>query len=108
MMKNNGTWLVLEGDWGGQIYLTVPSHLVGEGARVDELLEKLDAFAWDCNEGDGRSVYLYEPEADELAFADDGSTVGTTGYRFMDRLWIHPEFKDGTWTTLAKQLLLLA
>ena len=106
MTKNTGTWLVFEGDWGGQIYLTVPSHLVGEEAHVSELLMKLDAFAWDCNEGDGCSTYEYDP-ASFGGTAEDGVSGGMGGGELRDGLWLHEEFRNGPWEALAKQFLLL-
>lgn len=105
-MKKSSTWLILEGDWGGQIYLTVPSHLVGDWARVDELLEKLDTHAWDCNEGLGRSGFLYDPSEDGHT-SEDGFPGGMGGGQLEDRLWLHEEFQDGPWAELARQLLLL-
>lgn len=59
----SGYWLVLEGDWGGQIYLTVPFALVGPNARIFDLLREIDGHEWSCNEGDGAGALLYSPEA---------------------------------------------
>lgn len=77
-------WLVLEGDWGGQIYLTVPWHLVGENAKIGNLLTRLDKLCWPYNKGDGASAYLI-----------DGVTVGVCGGMGggglnEDGLWLHP------------------
>ncbi len=59
----SGYWLVLEGDWGGQIYLTVPLALVGPNARIFDLLQEIDKREWGCNEEDGASALVYSPEA---------------------------------------------
>lgn len=78
-------WLVLEGDWGGQIYLTVPWHLVGKGANIISLLAQLDRLAWPSNEHDGVNVYL----TDEM----HGVSGGMGGGKLEDGLWLHPEFR---------------
>ena len=52
-------YLVLEGDWGGQIYLTVPFAKVGSNAKLEELLQILDKAAWPCNDEEGVGIALY-------------------------------------------------
>ena len=61
--------LVLEGDWGGQTYLTVPAKFVGEKANPGQLLKEMNNFAWDCNcsdkiveetGGDGSMMFIEE------------------------------------------------
>lgn len=56
-------WLVLEGDWGGQIYLTVPWKCVAHGAKIGELLRTMNGLAWGCNGHDGVSAYLLRPRS---------------------------------------------
>lgn len=51
-------YLILSGDWGGQIYLTVPLKEVKNPSNILGLLRKMDEFAWSCNEGEGREGYL--------------------------------------------------
>ncbi len=58
-----GYWLVLEGDWGGQIYLTVPLALVGPNARIFDLLHEIDGREWASNEEDGATALAHSPEA---------------------------------------------
>ncbi|OIO39198.1 MAG: hypothetical protein AUJ71_01255 [Candidatus Omnitrophica bacterium CG1_02_49_16] len=57
--------LVMEGDWGGQTYLTAPARLIGANANLGQLLKELNDFAWDCNAdaaelngSDGSDMYL--------------------------------------------------
>src|SRR3954463_6113611 len=49
--------LVMEGDYGGQIYVACPLRVVrANEASLERLLRELDALAWECNEGDGGAI----------------------------------------------------
>lgn len=77
-------WLVLEGDYGGQIYLTVPWACVGRDAKVGELLRAIDRLCWGENGLDGARAYLYRARGrstilDELA--RDSREIGETPER---------------------------
>lgn len=74
-------WLVLEGDYGGQVYLTLPWRLVRKGARIARLLCELDQFAWRCNGGEGLDAYVVD---------GDCSWLGADA--LSDDLWLDPEF----------------
>lgn len=52
-------WLVLEGEYGGQVYLTIPWKFIGSHARICTLFAKFDLFALGHNDGQGRRAYLY-------------------------------------------------
>ena len=78
-------YLVLEGDWGGQIYLTIPWELVGPNAKVSELLRKMDEASWGCNNGDGASFSI-------CPFDSDGVFGGMGGGQMTDSLWLHSDF----------------
>lgn len=81
------TVMVLEGDWGGQVYLTVPVDRLGPDAQLEALLLHLDRIAWPSNEGQGTRVYR------EDAMLDEGIPVGMGGgCVFSDAVWLHPEF----------------
>jgi hypothetical protein len=81
-------FLVLRGDWGGQIYLTVPAKLLGDNAQPLELLQKLDEAAWDCNEGEGASMSL-QPHKN-LRLGVFGGMGG--GQLLADGVWLHEKF----------------
>lgn len=54
-----GSYVVLEGDWGGQIYLCCPvSHIKCSQEQLKRLLDDLDAIAWKCNEEEGKGMYF--------------------------------------------------
>lgn len=95
-------WLVLEGDWGGQIYLTVPWRLLGEDPKVLPLLKDLDREAWPSNRGEGRNAYLYSPREREQQ--GRGVPGGMGGGRLTDDLWLHRTFAFG-WRQTARELL---
>jgi hypothetical protein len=81
------TWLVLQGDWGGQVYLTVPSSLLGPNAKPQGLLSEMDKYAWDCNEGDGASLFHVQ-----VKHPQHGISGGMGGGRLTNGLWLHDEF----------------
>jgi|GEM_PF-5499766 len=73
-------WLVLAGDWGGQIYLTIPWKALGRKARIATLLAEIDYLAWRCNEGDGRYAYLYWKDAEHMEIErEEGCPCGVSG-----------------------------
>jgi hypothetical protein len=84
-------WILMEGDWGGQVYLTIPLRLVtASPSAVMEVLKLIDSIAWDCNEGEGAEVYLKRAECGKCIGGGMGGGI------FYDRLWLHPEFSFGT------------
>jgi len=103
-------WLVLEGDWGGQIYLTVPWQFVGRRARIKTLLTKFDRLAWGCNGGDGSSAYIYRKDESHLEMEREaGCLCGVSGGMgggglFEDTPWMHDEFY-GQSISLAQEVL---
>lgn len=81
------TYVVMEGDWGGQIYLSCPMDLVkcSEESLIT-LLKDLDSIAWECNEGEGKGLYY------EIHRLGDGIGGGMGGGEVKEGLWIHNEF----------------
>ena len=75
-------YIVLEGDWGGQIYLTAPEHLV-DRSKEKELLRAMDRIAWACNEGDGAQVSV----------VDDATAMGSVTL-IPSSIWVNLEFDD--------------
>jgi hypothetical protein len=115
-------WLVLQGDWGGQIYLTVPWKCVTYNAKIGELLRAMNKQAWGCNGQDGVDAWLTRPRsmakieqdiqldgaprediAQSFGFANWEAFVETQGLfvpggmgggrLLRDRLWLHDEFE---------------
>ncbi len=78
---------VLQGDYGGQIYLTVP--VIGTGRQnIDTLLSELDAIAWPDNEGDGASRIT----GDNKRYKDVSGGMGG-GRMVYGAVWMHEEFR---------------
>lgn len=104
-------WLVFEGDWGGQIYLSVPWLLVGPKACIHRLLTDMDRCAWGCNGGDGASADLHSPDRDIAGLRLMGMEVdsdfeasirtsvsgGMGGGKLLDRLWTCQAFDSPEW-----------
>jgi len=84
-----GRWLVLEGDWGGQIYLTMPLRAgsISVHADVPALLERLDKASWEFNGGLGATA------AEHPGKVGDGVLGGMGGGALADGLWLHPKLE---------------
>lgn len=82
-------YVIMEGDYGGQIYLSCPMKLVNCSEEIlHTLLKDLDTIAWGCNEGEGQGLYY------EKHFPGDGIGGGMGGGEVKEELWIHNEFID--------------
>ncbi len=83
------SYVVIEGDWGGQVYLTCPAKLVlCDEMRLHELMIELNRLAWDEEDGEGGSVYYDQFDVGDLAFG------GMGGGPITGELWIHDEFRE--------------
>ncbi|MBP1763149.1 MAG: hypothetical protein H6Q65_207 [Firmicutes bacterium] len=81
--------VIMEGDSGGQIYLTCPMKLVKcDEKTLEKLLDYLDDIAWACNEGDGKGIYY------EVKQPMEGVWGGMGGGIVLSELWVHDEFKE--------------
>ena len=79
--------LVMEGDYGGQIYLGCPLRVVGASeAALRTLLLDLDRIAWKDPEG---AAIRYE-----RAPAGTGVAGGMGGGAVTPDIWIHDEFVE--------------
>lgn len=85
-------WLVMEGDWGGQIYLTVRLDKLGKDVDPNDLLRALDTRAWGCNEGEGLSASFLTTK-----HPHKGVIGGMGGGKLLDGVWIHQEFNIAKW-----------
>jgi|GEM_PF-1843866 len=84
--KAGNAHLHMEGDWGGQIYLSVPAAQVFcDEQRLKQLLAEIDEKEWSCNNGDGTSL-TYRKGIKEI-----GINGGMGGGEITDSLWVHPE-----------------
>ncbi|MGC5323878.1 hypothetical protein [Brevibacillus sp. SYSU BS000544] len=80
--------VILEGDWGGQIYLVCPMDLIKcDKESLENLLDDLDKIAWECNDGEGKGIYYEIREIGEsVAGGMGGGVVSNTP-------WVHDEFE---------------
>ena len=91
-------WLVLEGDWGGQIYFTIPWRAVTRRARIKTFLSQLDRLAWGCNGDNGSSARIYWMDAKHREMERRcGGPCGVPGGMgggdlWEDRPWLHSLF----------------
>jgi hypothetical protein len=84
--RDAGGYVILDGDWGGQVYVTAPATAVAcDPARLGELLRGIDASAWG-DQGDGSRKITYRSGAPGASVAG-----GMGGGVLLDRPWIHPE-----------------
>ena len=81
--------VILEGDWGGMIYVVAPLNLVRcDEDRLRQLLVDLDVVAWgppDGQEEGGRDL-LYEHQP-----VGSGIPGGMGGAASTGELWVHQE-----------------
>lgn len=82
-------YVIMEGDWGGQIYLICPMKLIQcSEFTLTNLLDDLDNTAWECNEGEGKGIYY------EIRIPGEIVGGGMGGGEVTDQLWLHKEFTD--------------
>ena len=82
-----GGVVILEGDEGGQIYLTCPAALVKCGEDgLHRVLMYLDERAWD----DRSSAHIYYEKLDE----GGGVAGGMGGGLVTEDVWIHPNLMN--------------
>jgi hypothetical protein len=81
--------VILEGDYGGQIYVVVQARSVKcKDSLLFDLLQYLDRMEWD--DPDGASIY-YESRP-----LNSGVAGGMGGGAVMDKIWIHPRLQPHT------------
>lgn len=75
---------VLEGDYGGQVYLSIPKKGIGE-EKVAAALCIIDALEWDCNGSEGAAYYCTQGR--------DGGGLwdGMGGGQVTNGLWLHDQ-----------------
>jgi hypothetical protein len=93
--------VIMEGDWGGQIYLVCPLEYIKCDKNILEgLLQDLDKIAWKCNEGEGTGIYF------EVRKLGEGISGGMGGGTVQSGIWIHDEFKKKGFEEEIKQVIL--
>jgi hypothetical protein len=81
-----GGVVVMEGDYGGSIYLTCPARIVNcDDATLRRLLLDLDKRDW--NDADGVGLYY------EVASPGSGIAGGTGGATVTTGVWLHPDLE---------------
>jgi len=81
--------VIMEGDWGGQIYVVCTMEQIKcDEDTLKQLLKDLDGIAWECNEGEGQGIYY------EVRKVGEGIGGGMGGARVESGMWIHDEFKE--------------
>jgi hypothetical protein len=86
---DNDGIVVLEGDYGGQIYVVfVASEVRCTEASLARLLSDLDAIAWPCNNTDGASVFY------EQLSVGSGVSGGMGGGVVVAGGWVHPRLRE--------------
>ena len=79
--KTNNSFVIMEGDWGGQIYLVCPMSMVEcDESVLKSLLMDLDKIAWDDAEGIG--IYYEIHKVGEVIGGGMGGGLAT--HELMD------------------------
>ena len=81
--KDPDAFVVMKGDWGGQIYLTCPARLVKcYEAALKKMLTKIDEVEWVCNGGGGTALYFERVKTGGIGGGMGGGAV-------REGLWVH-------------------
>ncbi len=81
--------VVLEGDWGGQIYVTCPASVVRcDAATLDRMLRDIDTVAWPHNREGGARVFF------ERHHLGAGIAGGMGGGVVAADVWVHPRLAE--------------
>jgi hypothetical protein len=92
--------LIMEGDYGGQIYLTCPMKLVQcKPENLAQLILDIDEQEWGCNEGEGASISFRRKNP------GDGVSGGMGGGLVEKGLWIHDSIEKSGIKPLIEQVL---
>ncbi len=86
---------VLEGDYGGQVYLTIPKHYATQ-AKVAAALCIIDALEWDCNGSEGASYYRARGNIGDAVWG------GMGGGQTAEGLWLHKDLLPSLKTWLQR------
>ena len=87
--SDSNAYVVMEGDWGGQIYLTCPvRYVICDEDMLKKLLKKLDHMCWKCNGGDGAAIRYETFSQGEIVAGGMGGGLA------VDGLWIHPKILE--------------
>ena len=79
--------VIIEGDYGGQIYLTCPmKQVLCSHETLAQLSKDIDAMFWD--DDDGRGIFYEDIPTGGGVAGGMGGGVVTSG------LWIHPKLRD--------------
>jgi len=85
--KYNDAHVIFEGDYGGQVYLSVPVKKIKCSQTVlDKLLKELDAIAWKDSTGTG--LYFERIKKGEII------SGGMGGGRAKNNLWVHKDLSN--------------
>lgn len=80
------SYLIMEGDYGGQIYLVCPARLVNSNQLIlENLLREIDALQWNDPDGTGLYYEIFEPGS--------GVGGGMGGGVAEEGLWVHKELE---------------
>ena len=92
--------VVIEGDWGGTIYCTVPAKYVRcFESQLWDLATALERAFWDCNFSDhsngGESVHFS---------TRDFASGGMGGGLIVDGLWVHASLPEDLFDLIKERL----
>lgn len=85
--KNNiDSFLIMEGDYGGQIYLVCPVNIIAcSEITLNKLLFEIDSLNWD--DEDGAALYYEKQDISQISGGMGGGIA-------LNDLWVHERIID--------------
>ena len=91
-------YVIFEGDYGGQIYLTCPVSIIKcNEKKLKQLLVDIDTWCWAYEDSTG---LFYEPHKE-----NEGIAGGMGGGMTLSNIWFHPELIELGLDSQIKQVL---
>jgi hypothetical protein len=98
--QHTDAFVILQGDWGGQIYVVAPvADVLCSEPRLRRLLLDLDKSQWSCNDGEGAELFF------ERLTAPAGVAGGMGGGMAAGSVWVHRALEESGWGDTVRHVL---
>ena len=96
----DGSYVVADGDWGGQVYFTIPAAQVAcNEERLRRLVREIDLVCWGGQEEGSLGVNF------RSGIPGEGVAGGMGGGALEGGLWVHDEIRQLGWESAIARVL---